>query len=474
VTDQNKKTVATPSDAAAAMHDGVRLVRTLMGGTDAMRAAGKTYLPKNEAEAEDAYKVRKDRSVLFNAFAKTVEDMTGKVFSKPIVLKDNVPAELVAYAEDIDLEGTHLNLFACSSFKDAMQAGIGFFLTDAPEAPETTRALTKAETNAQGIRPYLTYIKVERLLGWKSQRINGVQTLTQVRIMECVSKADGDFHDTEIEQVRVIERDKWRTFRKNEQEEWAQVGTGVNPIGKITLTPFYTNRTGFMTGCPPLEKLAELNVAHWQLDSDLSNITHVAQVPILFLAGFTEADKFVIGAAEAIRSIERRRRYEVRRALPVLRSAPAARGSRKSNSQMQVMGLQLLTDKPGQTATGEVRDNVKENSPLAMMADGLKDALEVSFGFMAEYENLGPDKGGELEVNKDFGIQAGAMADVPNILTAKRDGTLDHRTALAELKRRGFLSDSVDPETVISRSKDEMAASLDTGNPMDLGAGGGA
>jgi hypothetical protein len=43
---------------------------------------------------------------------------------------------------------------------------------------------------------------------------------------------------------------------------------------------------------------------------------------------------------------------------------------------MQAMGLQLLVDKPGQSATGEVRDDAKENSPARHDGDALQDALD--------------------------------------------------------------------------------------------------
>ena len=45
--------------------------RDLMGGTAAMRAAGKTYLMINPAESEESYQARLSQSWLFNAYANT-------------------------------------------------------------------------------------------------------------------------------------------------------------------------------------------------------------------------------------------------------------------------------------------------------------------------------------------------------------------------------------------------------------------
>jgi hypothetical protein len=51
-------TVATPTAEHDAAVTCARLIRTLMGGTKAMRAAGEAYLPKEAAESDVAYRNR--------------------------------------------------------------------------------------------------------------------------------------------------------------------------------------------------------------------------------------------------------------------------------------------------------------------------------------------------------------------------------------------------------------------------------
>lgn len=477
MTDANK-TVATVNDTQAHMMALAELPRTLMGGTRAMRKAAQKYLPKEAAEEQIDYDNRVKRSTLFNGFRKTVKDMTGKVFVKPVVLKPNVPAELVKFAEDIDLTGRHLNVFARDVFLDGMVTGGGYILTDMP--PKVTREDGKPATledeQKAGIRPYLVYIPVERLIGWKSTNIGGVETLTQVRIFECVTEAVGEFAEVQIDQIRVIDAGnaaatppmpgRWRTYRKDAKGDWQLHLQGTYSLPKITLTAFYTNRCGFMTFSPPLEDLADVNVAHWVSQSDQRNILHVARVPILFWAGRQEGDKLIVGANSMMSSSAPEAK------LTYVEHTGAAIGAGDKDllnleMQMQSLGLQLLIDGPGgQSATGEIRDDAKENSPLAMMARSLGDALEQSFGFMAEYMGLGTDKGGEVEVNKDFGVQLAtlAVADLVNMVNA---GLITKKTFWSELQRRNVLSESFDPEV----ETDALAAEappLD-GAPMDLG-----
>src|SRR5829696_69212 len=145
------------------MADTWALPRALMGGTRAMREAGTTYLPQEPAESDNAYAIRKARSTLFGGYRKTVRDMTGKVFARPISLGKDFPAKFVPYVENIDLAGRHLNVLAMHVFEDALQAGIGHILVDMP--PPVTRddgrAPTLADEYAAGLRPYLCHVRAE-------------------------------------------------------------------------------------------------------------------------------------------------------------------------------------------------------------------------------------------------------------------------------------------------------------------------
>lgn len=472
--------VATPTKEYKELAALWTLPRTLMGGTRAMRKAGVTYLPKEAAESSDAYAARLARTTLFNAFRKTVRDMTGKVFRKKIVLEKDVPSELVAFAENIDNAGRHLNVFARDVFFDAMQPGIAFILVEMPKAlaqgSGTGRGGEVTRADEQKRRPYFVHIKAEDLIGWKTAVIEGVTTLVQARILECVTVADGPYAEVSIKQIRVLEPGRWEIHREvtdgPDKGKWIKFDEGNTTLGYIPLVPVYLNRTGFMTGEPPLEDLADLNVAHWQSQSDQRNILHVARVPVLFMSGFTEDDTVEIGASKAVRAAapDADMKY-------VEHTGAAIDAGDKDISnlefQMQTQGLQLLVAQPGgKTATGEMHDEEKENSPLAMMATALEDAIELGFAYMADYISKG-QAGGSVVVNKDFGITAGAAAQIPNIINAVNAGILDKQTAIEMFIRYGLLPDDADAETIQARADAEMLDSQ-SGKPMNLNAPGGA
>lgn len=473
--------VSTPIKAQTDMVNAAKVVRTLVAGTDAMRKAREQYLPKEEAESEGSYTNRLGRTFLFNATGKTVEDMTGKVFSKPVILQKDVDTQLTAWAENIDNAGRHLNVFACDAFKDSLQPGIGYIFVDAPPPPVRADGAPPTIKDYQQTkwRPYCTFVPVENLIGWKTTTVNGAVMLTQIRIKECVAEPDGEYGEKEIDQIRVVSTNglgtgcAWETFRKPANSEvWIRNASGNISLPQIPLVPVYINRTGFMTGTPPLAKLAELNVAHWQSASDQRNIVHVARVPILFYAGAGDGAKLTIGAGSAIFN------SDVNAKLTYVEHSGAAIGAGQKDLEtlelkMQAMGLQMLIEKSGgQTATGEIRDDVKENSPLAMAATALQDALEAALGFMAQFAGLPALAGGSVVVNKDLSI-GGNRFDLQFLTQAAIAGTISKQTYWEELQRRGALSDAFDAEVETSRieaAAPDLSAGVAAGKGMNLGA----
>lgn len=447
--------------------------RALMGGTKAMREAGKTYLPQFEAESETAYQARLKSSWLFNGYRKTVMDNTGRVFDKPVEIKQG-PNELSDWAENIDLAGRDLSMFARDVFESAMAgSGIAYVMVDAPrrEGP-----VTRAQAEAENLRPYMSLLTCEEILGWKTAQVGNATVLSQLRIMESVSeeKEGDEFAEESIPQIRVLDRldngVRTRLYRKD-KNEWKQVsedegGDFINTdIQEITVAPLYLNRCGFFKGEPLLDDLADVNVAHWQSQSDQRNILHYARTPILFGAGFSDDADVVIASSSMVKSDDPTAKLEW-----VEHSGQAIGAGRQDlkdlEFQMEALGLQLLVQKTGQqSATGEVLDAKKETSTLSMSADALKDCLEQAFSFMAMYGGLDGDI--EVDVNKEFGVSMMTPQEFAGILAAVANGTLSRETALLEMSRRGMIAPDIDPEEEAERIAAQPPEL--TGNPLDLG-----
>lgn len=446
--------IAKASATIAAMRAQSAIGRALMGGTASMRAAGNVYLPKMPKETEDAYRERLGMSWLFNGFRKTVRDMTGKIFAKPVELTEGASDRIAEWLENVDMQGRDLSTFARDLTEDALSGpGVSYIMVD---APPRSGVVTQAQANSEGLRPYFVHLCVDDILGWVTDTVASITVLRQLRIMESIQVPDpkDEFGEIAVHQIRVLDLTdagvSVRIFRKADgsKEEWVQADEPfLTGLSEITVVPFYANRTGFFAGAPLLDDLAYVNVAHWQSQSDQRMILHYARVPVMFAAGFTPEDTITFSASTAIVS------GNDAATLQWIEHSGQAIGAGRQDLkdlefQMEALGLQLLQSRPGgQSATGEALDAGKETSQLSAIADSLKNTLEKAIGFMAMY--AGEDAAPVVEVNKEFGVNMIGAQEVTALLGAVNTGSLSRETFIGELARRGMIKPDV-------RADDEM------------------
>lgn len=472
--------VNSPNAAYLAMEKKWRLPATLMGGTMAMRKAREHYLPQEPLESATAYDNRVQRSFLFNQFKKTIQAMTGKVFSREILLQDDVPRQIAEWSENADLAGRNLNDVAQDLFKDGAVNGLSYLLVDMQRSPA---GATLAEERAANLRPYVKHIKARDLIGWRSALINGVPTLTQIRIREGQLEDKDEFGEVFVPRVRVIERvigeggqpqTQFRLFEQREgASEWTPADSGPMTIGEIPLAVFYGARLDFMLAEPPFEELAWLNSAHWQSASDQRHILHVARVPILFGTGLKEqgADPQAIGPNILFEA-------DIGADLKFVEHSGQAIAAGRNDlidteERMRILAAQPLLPRTGNvTATATAIDTSQTNSQLQNMSLSMGDTVERALGFMADWAGIA-EGGGSVKPNTDFGLSFAEGEDVKNLIELRLAGEISRLTLWQELKRRDLLMDDFDAEEEEERLEDEGTAvgMVGRGEPEPSGRG---
>jgi hypothetical protein len=441
------------SPEVEAMAEHWPVIAALMGGTAAMRKAGKTYLPQQPREDDADYLYRLNTATLFPAFARTVTVMAGKPFSKQVTLSEDTPARIRALAENIDGEGRSLHVVAATGMEEAVSFGFGGIFVDYTRTEG--RARTQADERAMGARPYWINVKHNRILGWKTSTANGITTLTQLRLAESATVDDGEFGTKIEERVRVHEPGRWRLYRIGDggQAELIEEGTTTLPV--IPFVPFYGRRVAYMIGQPPLLDLAHQNVKHWQQQSDQDDSARFARKRLLVFSGVDEAEMATVtaGSSSALRFTS-----PTASATVVQGSAESVTVGRSEldalEAQMIQTGAELLVRQPGaRTATEASNDAEANKSELQRIVEDFEDALDMALQFTAMW--LGLPDGGSVSLFKDFAANSLTDASAQLIQTMQQGGLITKQTAIREQQRRGVLSPDIDPEVEVSEAEAE-------------------
>lgn len=450
------------------------LPRVLMGGTPTIREKGKAYLPQQPAEDDNHYAQRLKNAVLRNYYRRTVETLTGKIFSKPVVFH-SVPEPLRRYlADNIDLTGRNLHSFARSAFRDALIDGISYVLVDFPPSQD---GLSLAQEREKGNRPYCVQLESSKVIGWFTETVGEAEVLTEVRIREVYrrrSTENGLYGEDEITRVRILRPGMWEVWETNGEAGWSMVGSGKFSLNFIPLIPIYTSRTRFMEAEPPLEDLAYMNLEHYQIRSDQRNALAVASWPLFAATGYDrdkDGERLVVGPNKALSSSDPNTKfYFVESAGNHL--AAGDRELKNLEADMRLFGLQFEVDKAtAESATGRALDNAEGVAPLMAWALSLEDSLNTMLVYMGAWLGIDPQDVGTIEVNKDFGMSLKDQGEIEALLRSRQAGDISQETFLTELKRRGFFGDDFDVEVEMARISDEGPVGGDFSNRGVQGQG---
>lgn len=499
--EEREQGVGTPSKEWLEDVENRRLPRLLWAGPQAVRDAASPAnddensrvtetsspwtgtLPREEGEEIKDWRRRRDRSVLYNAFARAVKVMVGKPFSRPINT-ENVPSETLRkwLDQDVNLERANLTVFAKNVFTNAMIDGVAFILVDYPRAPiEVLTGEVKpslADARQSGARPYLSLVRADELIGWKWRMNAGKPTLTQARILLRVQVDVGEWEQSTVEKVLVIDEQSFAVYSQGENGKWNEK-PDEEPVphtfGVVPLIPVYCNKVGFMRGRPPLYDLAELNLAHYRSDSDQRHILHVARVPILMGSGFNdeEIDELVVSPNSIVVSANPSASLGY-----VEHSGSAIAAGRddltRLEEQMAMLSLELMLPRPGNpTATQSLLTFTESASELEAMVVSLNDALNAVIELMAR---LAGEEAGNVQVYNKFLITMRDASDLTALMQMRTKDTPDisRKALIDEMVRRGVMMDTFsledDAELLAAEQADALQRAADSMRLQAAGA----
>jgi len=427
-----------------------------------MREATTQYLPRQYSEnapagkngtVEDPYYQRLSISFLYNAYKYSIQSLRGKIFSTPVEILDDSGEYLKSLGNEIDIDGNNINAFATQLFVNAMHYGLMYVLVDFPPA-QSDRMITLADNRAQGARPFFISLAPPDVIGWKTEKIAGRSELVQFRYREIVTADDGEFGDTEVEQIRVFYRERSQIWRKNDNDDYYLHEEMPNTLGKIPVVTYYTQQMGAYQAISPLYDLAMKNLEHWQEGSMQKLASNAARSLILFGSGFpgsvtspdgSERDSapLQIGMHQMITAESPDARLEYLE-FPISALEYGEEKLKTLKDEMAVLSLgPILQQRPGtMTATEKAIDTAQAQSVLWGWAVDLQAALTDALAIAAEWAQVPAEP--EIYINTDFGIpmEMGPELDILHKLAVTNN--LSAEWLGMELKRRGVLMDAYD------------------------------
>lgn len=508
---ENQVSIQTPTSVFQRQHKAARPCLDLMGGTEAMRSAGDSYIMRKEKEPDRSYFCRIKRTVLRNAFAQTLGYYRGQVFSRQVAL-DNKSSALSdgqmerfrAWAEDVDQRGHNLTAWSGNVFTSGLVSGVTFCLVDYPHietinedgvtlyraSDGTMRPKTAAADAAEGWQPYLVHIPAEHVLDCRAEWRNGRRVITHFRYVE-IRQEQSQANQFVLEDVQYIHAywlDRWELWRFSAVN--GQVSPSSEPVmsGKMTLDEIPVAvfmpgdpRSDF-TARPALMDLAHLNVRHWQATSEQYDLLAYVRLPVWTVMGAEQKigkdgmpEPLVFGPGSVV--------YlnpggNVQSCGVDAASVEAGRQDlRDLEDAMATYGLQIMQAQSAArlTAAQVQRESREGNSQLRNWALDFQDFLENCLRLVGKWWGM-PD-GPSVKVNDDYADSA----SIDYLIQLHDKGIIGKETLAAFAVRLGILPDDFNYSDEVARLAQDAATAANAGQSYGLslmqrlgaGAGGG-
>lgn len=472
------------SAAYQAMEPYWKRVKAILGGQDAIKAGGVTFLPRFPDEDADEYNFRLSVARFTNIFGDIVDTLAAKPFAQEVTIEGATPEE-EAFIENVDGMGGHLHVFAGDLMHSAIAYSIEWLLIDYTRLAVTPRTI--AEQKAAGGRPYWVRIPATRVKAVYSEMIGGQEVITHFRFEEYATVRDG-FEEKQVERVRILNREvilneageavqaaapTWELWEEQKDKatgvkKWVQIVEATPlSIDTIPVVPIIMGKRKGSTWqiTPPLQSAADLQITHYQQESDLEYAKKLTAFPMLAGNGVTPpvdaegkpvrvpvGPKTILFAPMDGDGNHGEWNFIEPNATSLRFLADEADGTEQ---QLRELGRQPLTAKAGNiTTVAAAYAGDKAMTVIKAWAINLKDALEQAFMITGKY--LGTESRAEVQINIDSLNDLTGDNGASTLIEARKNGDLSQATLWGELKRRGILSPNFDGEAEAQTIIDEM------------------
>lgn len=477
IEEEDRDTPDSTSPSYDEQKPDVELMRTVVGGTRAIRKKKEQFLTRHPGEDKEDYERRLKKSVLYNATGQAIEALTGMVMRKDPVLSDVSPA-FEEHTGNIDLTGRDLPTFTRDVFKSGLTDGHSWIHVEFPRI-DGDSVRTRRQFRESGARPY--WIDVPKLdaINWRYEIREGAPFLTLFVYRERTEEAVGNFGAEITDRYRVLRPGSWELWEKQKGSDgktrWVRVDQGENALPVIPVVFVPSNRTGLFRSSPPLLDMADENIGHYDVRSNHRYALSFASVPIpYFIDVEFERDEHT-GEIKwgPGRSLHLTSTGETTGEIGILESQGVALGESRQEladieGRMARLGLQMIVGQPNpqpRTATEHILDKSDSEAALANAARALQNALGECKLLHEAYMAVDADGNlprnfeapGTIEVNTDFHRQLISAQHLTALSKTVAAGQLPLEALWDIMVAGELLPEDFDSE----RARTQLAAELD-------------
>lgn len=427
-------------------------------GQDEIHEYGIQYLPRLSGQTDQEYKGYRDRALFYNATQRTIDGLTGMMFLKPPVAE--YPTAMESLVADITMSGLSLHQFAEMLAEEVVKIGRCGVLVDHPPMAE---AITLAQAQTLGMRPYMRMYDAEAIINWRTDRIQGVDMLTLVVLEEEYEIYEDEFKAECKTQWRVLDLPegnyRQRVFRKNEKGDFYVESelfpqSQGRPIARIPFEFFGVRDNRPNVDKPPLLDLVDVNLSHYRTTADYEHGLHFTGLPTPVVTGFYSDDQSAqlrIGSGTAwLLPDPAAKAFYLEfsgQGLSELREA-----LRSKESMMATLGARILAPekRTAETAQTAAIHRAGENSVLASIAQSISIGLTHCLEWMANWSGIAGDV--RIEINRDYIPQSMTHQDVAELVKSWQAGAISHQTLFDNLVK----GDIIRPEVSFDDEKERI------------------
>ena len=407
-------------------------VEDCIEGEHRIKDRGDLYLPRpNVTDISPANLARYQqyvmRAVFYNVTKRTLQGLSGRVFSKEETI--DVPTDIESIVDNVDGSGISLLQQAKDTLQKTLSVSRCGLMVD---FPSVEGVVTREDEKNGGAKPTILLYAAENIINWKTTKVGSEEALSLVVLQESTEVGGGEFsHDIEL-QYRHLYIDaednlfKVRVWRKSGDnasavigggdspdysvfEEYTPTGADGNPFTEILFTFVGALNNDPTVDQPLMLDIANLNVAHYRNSADYEESAYIVGQPTPYFTGLTPewVDEVLGGKIQ----------FGSRAGIPLPEGASAGLLQAASNTmikeamdtkenQMVALGARLLESSTTQrTATEANLDNVEEVSNLISVAENVSEAYRTCLTWVSQFtSNVEAEI--EFMLNTDFSVDS--------------------------------------------------------------------